>query len=325
MSKLTVLCGLPASGKSTFAQELEDETSVILSSDDIRKELFDDINHQDSNKKVFETMNQRAQELLKQGKNVIYDATNINRKRRVHLINNVLKADEYIVYYFNKHISNVKFNNLKRERVVPEHVIDNMYKTMQIPVKNEGWDKVYYVSGKNKYLSRFAQEYEELILRNDGHDKIFNELSVFIIEFEDIFNLSQDSKYHSFSVSRHTYHVYEEVLQNYNGKNKMIMLWTSLFHDVGKAFCKSFINYKGERNRYASFIGHEFVSSQLAAYHLDKIGYEKDYIQKVVALVQFHMYPMKAGEKKMRQINKFLGEELYSDLLFLHEADKKAK
>lgn len=325
MSKLTVLCGLPASGKSTFAQELEEETSVILSSDDIRKELFDNVSHQDSSKEVFETMNQRAQDLLKQGKNVIYDATNINRKRRVHLINNVLKADEYEVYYFNKYISNVKFNNLKRERVVPEHAINNMYKTMHIPIKNEGWDKVYYNSGKNKYLSRFAQEYEELILRNDGHDKIFNELSVFIPEFEDIFNLPQDSKYHSFSVSRHTYHVYEEVLQNYNGKNKMIMLWASLFHDIGKAFCKSFVNYKGEKTRFASFIGHEFVSSQLAAYYLDKIGYEIDYIQKVTALVQFHMYPMRAGEKKMKQINRLLGEELYSDLLFLHEADKKAK
>lgn len=325
MSKLILLCGLPASGKSTFAQELEDESTIILSSDDIREELFDNINHQDNNKKVFETMNQRAQDLLKLGKNVIYDATNTNRKRRVHLINNVLKADECEVYYFNKHISNVKFNNLKRKRVVPEHVINNMYKTMHIPVKNEGWDKVCYNSEKNKYLSRFAQEYEELILRNDGHDKILNELSVFIPEFEDIFNLPQDSKYHYFSVSRHTYHVYEEVLQNYNGKNKMIMLWASLFHDIGKAFCKSFINYKGEKTRYASFIGHEFVSSQLAAYYLDKIGYEIDYIQKVAALVQFHMYPMKAGEKKMKQINKLLGEELYSDLLFLHEADKKAK
>src|SRR5699024_6813494 len=123
------LCGLPASGKSTFAQELEDESTIILSSDDIREELFDNINHQDNNKKVFETMNQRAQDLLKLGKNVIYDATNTNRKRRVHLINNVLKADECEVYYFNKHISNVKFNNLKRKRVVPEHVINNMYKT----------------------------------------------------------------------------------------------------------------------------------------------------------------------------------------------------
>ena len=78
-----MMVGLPASGKSTYVKELAEEMrAVICSSDAIRKELCGDENSQDNNEEVFKLLHSRIKECLKKGVNVIYDATNINSKRR---------------------------------------------------------------------------------------------------------------------------------------------------------------------------------------------------------------------------------------------------
>lgn len=78
-----MMVGLPCSGKSTYAKELSNDLeAIICSSDAIRKELSGDINLQDKNEEVFKVLHNRIKENLKEGKSVIYDATNINSKRR---------------------------------------------------------------------------------------------------------------------------------------------------------------------------------------------------------------------------------------------------
>ena len=58
----TMLMGLPGSGKSTFANEVvtaDSLTSVLISSDSLREELFGDVNDQTHNTEVFEEMHRR--------------------------------------------------------------------------------------------------------------------------------------------------------------------------------------------------------------------------------------------------------------------------
>lgn len=326
LSKFIMLVGLPASGKSTLSETLKEEfEAVILSSDQIREELSNDINNQTINTDVFEVMNSRANELLINGTNVIYDATNLNRKRRKHLVHHVIKANEKVVYLLNTTIDTIRRRNEQRDRKVPNEVIDKMYKTLQIPVENEGWDEVIFINHPSKSLQNYKNDFESLILSGVEHDKLFDGLSGYLRGFREIINLPQDSTYHSFSVSRHTYYVYKYILDNYHEDDKLLMLWAALFHDTGKAFCKSFVNYKGEETKYAHFIGHEFVSSQIAASNLNILGYDEAFIKQVVALVQFHMVPMGATEKKMKEVNNLIGEDLYNKLLILHEADMQAK
>lgn len=330
MAKLIVLVGLPASGKSTYAKKIAGRcNATIISSDSIREKITGDVNNQNDNQLVFEEVFKQGRELLNSNKNVIIDATNINRKRRVHMINHELKAGVYEVHYMNTDVDRCKSNNLNRERIVPEFVIDNMYKSLHIPVKNEGWDKVFYINQENKFanLKKAHAIANSFIHSNSEHDSFFEDLVVVIPELLSIFNLPHDSTYHTFSVSRHTYLVYREVLENYcgNESDTNIMLWSSLLHDIGKAHTKSFIGNKGEEKRYASYIGHEFVGAQIAAHRLHCLGFDEYLVQDIVSLIQFHMYPMKAGKKKMGQVNNLLGDRLYSMLMFLHEADKKAK
>lgn len=322
MAKFIMMCGLQGSGKSTLAKKLAKKyNGIVLSSDQIRKNLYGDENIQKDHHKVFEIMDNRAKQLLSEGINVIYDSTNTNMKRRKHLINHEIRnADEYKIYYMNKQVEGIKYHNRNRDRVVPETVIDKTYKRLQIPIKSEGWDEVHFYNTDEHNLALL----KEMELPRE-HDSLFKMLSSFMPDFESIYNLPQDSSYHSFSVSRHTFHVYDYILNNYDKDDKLIMIWASLFHDLGKAFCKSFINHRGEITRYSSFIGHENVSAQLAAYYLTMIGYDDQFIKDVVALVQFHMIPMNAGEKKMKQVKELLGDDLFDKLMILHKADTKAK
>lgn len=327
MSKLIVMVGLPASGKSTLAEELKYlYNAVVLSSDKIREELLNDINDQTANVKVFEEMNQRTKQHLEDGQNVIYDATNINRKRRIHLINNEIKADEKIVYYMNTSMPTSLHQDSVRDRRVGFEVIDKMYKQLHVPTKLEGWDKVIF----NHQYSILENHHRELVksqLFSDepDHENMFSDLGFVITEFDEIHDMPQDSSYHSFSISRHIFHTYEYILKNYNGDRKLEMKYAALFHDLGKGYCKSFYNYKGEEGRYANYIGHENVSSQLACYWLNQLGYSDEFVKYIVDLVQFHMMPMKVGDKGIVKLKSLLTEEQYKDLMLLHEADLYAK
>lgn len=324
-----MLIGLPASGKSTLAKELSiKENAVILSSDEIRVELLNDVNDQSDNTNVFEAMNSRAKQLLEQGNNVIYDATNINRKRRIHLIKNELKASENVAYYLNTPMSMCVYNDSQRERTVGYEVIDKMYRTLQIPTKLEGWDEVKLVNDKYTFMKEYKTIFEFLISTEDDHDSLFYELAKIIPEFNDIVDVPQDSSYHSFSISRHIYHTYLHVknyYDRYNDNRYMENLIAALFHDLGKGHCKSFHNHKGELKKYASFIGHEFVSAQLASEYLVKLGYDDEFVKYVADLIQFHMTPMNMSEKQEKKLRELLTEEQYNDLMFLHEADLQAK
>lgn len=331
-SRFLMLIGVAGSGKSTVAKELmEDRDDIIyLSSDLLRVELFGDVNNQEANSTVFDEMLNRTKEALKNGKHVIYDATNISRKRRGGLLQQLPKDIQKVACYVSTEYRHIVEQNNDRERVVPQHVIDRMYKSLQIPVYSEGWDKIVFfhhdVTTDNQYPKQFTDAVRAgALLGREGYE-IMKFLASYFEEFFGVYDLPQDSKYHSFSVSRHIYYVYKHVLDNYKAvddNDKEIMLWTALLHDVGKAFCKSFKNRKDEETRYANFIGHEYVGSQMAVHFLHKMNFDDKFIHKVATLIQFHMYLLdeKANKEKLKG---YVGEEMYKKLEFLRDADTLA-
>ena len=87
MAKMIVLVGLPGSGKTTWAKQYVEKNlnTVHLSSDELRIELFG-FEDQTKNHLLFRELNKRTVEALNDNKDVIYDATNLNRKKRIHLV-----------------------------------------------------------------------------------------------------------------------------------------------------------------------------------------------------------------------------------------------
>ncbi len=133
MQKLIMLCGLPACGKSTLAEKYRGEGYVVVSIDSMRRELFGDINRQsgeltreefDRHYPKYESfynyyfvgktpfidgafMSELAQRMiadaLKSGKSVVYDATNLARRKEFFDSVDALVAGEaeyqkYLVY-----------------------------------------------------------------------------------------------------------------------------------------------------------------------------------------------------------------------------------
>lgn len=327
-----MLVGLPASGKSTFTEEVMEgrDDIVLVSSDAIREELLGDVNNQEKNTDVFVEMAERTKQALKDGKHVIYDATNISRKKRRGLLQQLPKRTYKSVLYMATEYKTVVGQNLNRERVVPSEVIDRMYKNMQVPIYAEGWNNITFHYDDETMNGEMPRQFVDavragIVLNREGLE-LMNFLATYFDEFFRIHDLAQDSKWHSLSVHRHTYYVYKHVLDNYEAENetdKELMLWTALLHDTGKAFAKSFVNFKGEETRYANFIGHEYVSSQLAINFLKRLGYDDEFIHVVATLIQFHMYLLdeKANRNKLLGL---VGEDLYNKLEFLREADTLA-
>ena len=70
---------------------------VIYSSDDIREELYNDVNNMENNNKVFDVLHQRIRDTLIDGKDCVYDATNMNWKRRRAFLESIKKIECYKV------------------------------------------------------------------------------------------------------------------------------------------------------------------------------------------------------------------------------------
>lgn len=78
MSTLIIMCGISGSGKSTKAKELKSKyNAVIISTDDIREDIFKNIHDQEHNKEVFRIAYDEINMFIELSHNVIFDATNI--------------------------------------------------------------------------------------------------------------------------------------------------------------------------------------------------------------------------------------------------------
>ena len=144
-----MMVGLPGSGKSYQAKLLSEQYKAsIHSSDSIREELYGDPRIQDNHELVFRTLHQRVKEDLHNNKNTIYDATNINYKRRKAFLQELSNTECWKVCVFVSTPYKVCLErNKSRNAVVPEDVIKNMLEHFWVPQNYEGWDDIVIVHG----------------------------------------------------------------------------------------------------------------------------------------------------------------------------------
>lgn len=304
MSRFFMTIGIPASGKTMLAECLSKSGVLHLSSDALREELFGDEDCQDKNSELFEEMNRRTIISLKNGQDVIYDATNINSKRRKALLSQLPKDTYKICFYMPSTPQESERGQKYRDRKVPREVLKKMYMGLQIPMKHEGWDEIAFSKGQGQ-----AFEFPET------HDEFCRMLYKFY-EGECV-NMPQDNPYHTLSVSKHMFYAYNIVKKT---GNERLMIAT-LLHDIGKPYCKV------ENGKYCSFKCHENVSAQKAFEILIQTNLSKEDIIYICTLIELHMRlnNLDVGSKQWDKLRNELGEEMFSDLLALNNADKNAR
>ena len=140
---LIVLSGIPASGKSTFCSYLQANGMLVVSSDAIRKELFGDESIQKAPNKVFKIAYDHMQENGSKKFDCAFDATNLTTALRKKVISAMRPYYDFILcYYFQPNLAECLERNSKRDRKVPDKVIESMVQKFEIPTTEEGFDYV---------------------------------------------------------------------------------------------------------------------------------------------------------------------------------------
>lgn len=132
-------------------------------------------------------------------------------------------------------------------------------------------------------MNKFNEEvkvklYEVLTSENisESIDKNMGYLLYSIPEIESMIGFEHKHPHHHLDVWRHTI----EVINNLDSKEIDLKL-AALFHDIGKPF-----SYQDDEVRH--FHGHPEVSSKMTEKILIRLGYDKEFIDNVVYLVETH-------------------------------------
>lgn len=144
MNILIVMCGLPSSGKSTYANYLTESGHFkCVSTDQIRKELYGNESIQGNGEEVFTIAFSRLQNFGSAKKNCVFDATNITPRGRKRVIEKCRSYYDLIICkYMNTTFDVCLHRNLQRDRVVPQEVMFRMLKYFVTPKREEGFDYV---------------------------------------------------------------------------------------------------------------------------------------------------------------------------------------
>ena len=152
--QLVVLCGIPGSGKSTWAKTKNGKYLKIVSRDAIRFSLIGENDEYFSKEtEVFNTFINEIKKALKEEEilTVIADATHINQASRTKLLRALgksLKDVEVVGMYFDANENLAIEHNEERKGTrtfVPHAVIRRMACQFEAPTEKEGFDKIYNI------------------------------------------------------------------------------------------------------------------------------------------------------------------------------------
>ena len=155
---LIVMIGLPGSGKSTWVRNYLKNSEVefqIVSSDDIIMKYAEKegLNYTEGFPKfsgiAAKEMKRNARKYAAEGLNVIWDQTNMSVKSR-KLAMSLFKDYKKIAVVFSICPKELERRLEKREKEegkhIPDFVIDTMSRKYNEPTKEEGFDKIVFIT-----------------------------------------------------------------------------------------------------------------------------------------------------------------------------------
>lgn len=302
MLQFIMLIGPSGCGKSTWAKEyvesLKDNYGKwdIHSSDAIRGELWGDENDQQNPSKVFEVLHHRVRQSLREGCNVIYDATNLSRKRRIGFlktIHNWEVADHFKVENHAVVIVASEFEcitrNQKRVRKVPIEVIERQFNQIQLPWFDEGWDKIKY--------------------------EITDDFRPFWGDLLNSLDFPHHNNHHKYDVLEHSLRVAARLGEPFSDGWKL-----GILHDCGKPKTKTWTKPNGEHDGQAHYYNHHLVGGYMSLLYDEGHSWKK-YLRAMT--IQYHMEPWFRKDKIEEFYENLQDEGLVNMIKKLHEADRE--
>ena len=294
--RMIMMVGLPGSCKSTWAEHYaKTHDCVIHSSDAIREELYGSESEQQNPQKVFQILHKRIRNDLVEGKDCIYDATNLTSKLRrnfLQYISNVNCIKRALVIWSDYEMCLAR--NKKRERKVPESAIERMLRRFEMPAKWEGFDfiEVIYTDKPNK---GFAIDFYQQQMK----------------EFD------QKTLNHSLNLYEHQLQTRKYLDMEYDSTSVFL---AADFHDLGKLFTQTF-----DEDGVAHYYSHQNVGAYYFLGLFNIYGGSNHTVAEAAALITHHMAPYFWKEDKTREKYKSLwGEDFYNKIMRLHKADEAA-
>lgn len=307
MAELIYMVGVAGSGKSTIAMRYAlTRSAIIYSSDSIRGEIYGDENCQKNPGRVFDILHQRVTKALSEGFDVVYDATNLNCKRRMNFLKSIAHIDckkTCVVVVTTP--EDIEERMKHRDRKVSMEVVHRQLCQFQCPNYYEGWDKieVRYNSTPENCQTSYRQLWREC-------------------------DIPHDNPHHSLSVKEHmnkAADIAEDLAWRVDGLSLVHERWVARIHDIGKARCKSFTDRDGNPSEVAHYIGHQNYSAYYSLI-FDNSDFDislEDSLDNA-CLIQWHMEHYLRDPYSLSKFYKMIGPKLLKRLTVLEKADKAA-
>lgn len=274
--RFVILGGLQGAGKSTIAQEFEKAGYEIVCPDTerlyfARKEHgFDKTENElqfemyKHDKEAWQSAQNKVVNGLKDRKSIVFDAVLSTKKARRQVLSWVEKFNGHKVGLFldvplqlakdqNEHRRQSSVVEVNGEqffgRYVPEHVIENKFRTIAFPSKEEGLNEIIILS---RGIERIVNIDFSLILQDLIKDvrktvdllKKADMLKVIFPYLDACWGVSQDNKHHNKLLHEHMIRAAEIIVEKYKDEvdedTLRLLVLTTLNHDVGKKDTKEF-------------------------------------------------------------------------------------
>ena len=151
--EVTILIGVPGSGKSTWVKANGD-LSLILSRDEVIMEMGEGKNYTEAYQsldaeKVNIEFDKRRREAIKSGRDLIFDMTHMTAKSRRRSLQGLPKSMKRKAVVFLVGYKTLLERNEKRAleegKNIPHHVLLNMMGNYSVPLRSEGFDEIEFI------------------------------------------------------------------------------------------------------------------------------------------------------------------------------------
>lgn len=139
-------------------------------------------------------------------------------------------------------------------------------------------------------------------------------LKYILPEFDLCFDVTQNHPYHIFNVALHSLHAVSQI------ENEVVLRWTMLLHDTGKALTKS-----TDKEGIDHFYAHPEKSTQIAKTVMERLKFDNKTVTRVCHLIKHHDRRIQPDIRSVRKSASVVGKDSFIDLLKVQEADKRSQ